>query len=718
MTLFSDAATPLRDRGYSTIPLFPREKKPAIDKWSKFCTELPSEEDFNRWSGWQNMGVSVCLGTVSGIIAVDFDNDADNLWSKIIEILPDSPVKKVGLKGFTGFYKYSGESSKQFKLRGEVIVEILSTGRHTVLPPSIHPSGCKYKWITELTLANLSPDDLPVIPPEVWSAIAGMFPSPARVTPVAIEAPASINEASDALQYVSADDYDLWIQMGMALKEGFGESGFNAWDKWSSTSAKYNAREMRNKWNSFKRSEITIHSLFFEARTRGWQPVQKKSEPVDLRTPADDDLYEAAIDPFAEFRVFPDHLLKAPGLPGMLAQHINATSIYPLPALALGASLVFAGHMMAHKVRTQDNIRTNLMCIGLGETGSGKDHGRSVIKYLMQRIDMPYMGPPASGAGLVQELYAQSGAGILLWDEYGLALQEQKGPRASDHKRKIYDYMLELYTSAKTSFSMPVYANKEFKNKVKSSSIIEQPCLSLWGTSTQTEFFKAITLGNVSSGFIPRLLIFESPPGERVRMRPAYDEADVPEDLICELVKWARASKVNSETSLSPISARIVPYDAGVDDYFIAEQMRIDSKTKRSDAMLANGLLPTISTRFEVLARQIALICHTGDSISMSVAEYACRLVEYVQLYMAHACTLYVVDGETESRHKFIYNVIARHRGRWMQHKDFMAAVSYRIGTARERQEILNNLVQMGKIEMSNISARKEVESLQYRIIA
>jgi hypothetical protein len=718
VTLFSDAATPLRERGYSTIPLFPREKKPAIDKWSKFCTEQPTDEEFTRWSGWANMGVSVCLGSASGIIAVDFDNNVDDLWKSIVAMLPDSPVKKVGLKGFTGFYKYSGESSKQFKLRGEVVVEILSTGRHTVLPPSTHPSGCKYKWITDLTLANLSANDLPEIPFEAWSAIAALFPSPARHVPVPVEAPANLSDAEDALQYVPNGEYELWLSMGMALKEGFGESGFNTWDKWSSSSDKYNAREMRNKWNSFKRSEITIHSLFFEARTRGWKPVVKKSAPVELHTPADDDLYQAAIDPFAEFRIFPAHLLKAPGLVGMLAQHINATSIYPLPALALGAALTFTGYLMAHKVRTQDNVRTNLMCIGLGETGSGKDHGRSVIKYIMSRIDMPYMGAPASGAGLIQELYAQGGAGIILWDEYGLALQEQKGPRASDHKRKIYDYMLELYTSAKSSFAMPVYANKDFKEKKKSSTSIEQPSLSLWGTSTQTEFFKAITMGNVSSGFIPRLLIFEHPPEERVRMRPAYDEADIPEDLICELVKWARASKVNSESSLSPISPRIVPYDAGVDDYFVSEQMRITSKTARSDAMLANGILPTIATRFEVLARQVALICHTGDSISMATAEYACRLVEYIQLYMAHACTLYVTDGEVESRHKFVYNVIARHRGRWMQHRDFMAAVSFKIGTERDRREILNNLVQMGKIEISNISGRSGVEALQYRVIS
>ena len=33
------------------------------------------------------------------------------------------------------------------------------------------------------------------------------------------------------LQYISADDYQNWIKVGMGLKNEFGDSGLQLWDK-------------------------------------------------------------------------------------------------------------------------------------------------------------------------------------------------------------------------------------------------------------------------------------------------------------------------------------------------------------------------------------------------------------------------------------------------------------------------------------------------------
>jgi hypothetical protein len=74
----------------------------------------------------------------------------------------------------------------------------------------------------------------------------------------------------DALFCISADDRDVWLQIGMALKDRFGDSGRSLWDEWSRRSDKNNERDQDKTWKSLKRSGITIATLFHHAKQAGW----------------------------------------------------------------------------------------------------------------------------------------------------------------------------------------------------------------------------------------------------------------------------------------------------------------------------------------------------------------------------------------------------------------------------------------------------------------
>jgi RecA-family ATPase len=72
-------------------------------------------------------------------------------------------------------------------------------------------------------------------------------------------------QAAEALMALDPSmDRMSWINVGMALADGThgGEDGFAMWQHWSSQSEKYNAREMRKQWASFKPGPITRASLF------------------------------------------------------------------------------------------------------------------------------------------------------------------------------------------------------------------------------------------------------------------------------------------------------------------------------------------------------------------------------------------------------------------------------------------------------------------------
>ena len=46
-------------------------------------------------------------------------------------------------------------------------------------------------------------------------------------------------DIAQALEHIPADEYHLWVRIGMALKDELGERGYPLWDAWSATSTKY-----------------------------------------------------------------------------------------------------------------------------------------------------------------------------------------------------------------------------------------------------------------------------------------------------------------------------------------------------------------------------------------------------------------------------------------------------------------------------------------------
>jgi pyruvate/2-oxoglutarate dehydrogenase complex dihydrolipoamide acyltransferase (E2) component len=83
---------------------------------------------------------------------------------QLAEIMPPSPVRKRGRKGFTAFYKYGGQSSQSWDVNRERIVDLLSDGRQTLMPGTQHPDGMSYIYLTDDSLEDFGTADLPELP--------------------------------------------------------------------------------------------------------------------------------------------------------------------------------------------------------------------------------------------------------------------------------------------------------------------------------------------------------------------------------------------------------------------------------------------------------------------------------------------------------------------------------------------------------------------------
>ena len=138
------------ESGFSVIPVYKNAKNPSISKWQQYCTTHPAQDLINAWDRQFSAGqinIGLACGKASNIIALDIDSDDPEL----LNLCPPSPVRKRGSKGETRFFKYN----PNIKSQSYPLLDILSDGRQTILPPSTHPMTRQpYVWLTLDTLLD------------------------------------------------------------------------------------------------------------------------------------------------------------------------------------------------------------------------------------------------------------------------------------------------------------------------------------------------------------------------------------------------------------------------------------------------------------------------------------------------------------------------------------------------------------------------------------
>jgi hypothetical protein len=169
--LFSNEAARYWAHAVSVIPLQTRSKRPAagITNWTGYCDNLPRQETRDQWLRTHgSAGIGLCLGTLIGgdrIGAVDVDDE--RFVRVTIALLGKCPSAKRGKKGLTIFVRVPKTATirsttlKSADKRGAI--DILLSGRMTVLPPSIHQdTGRPYQWVGQ-PLFETAFEDLPVL---------------------------------------------------------------------------------------------------------------------------------------------------------------------------------------------------------------------------------------------------------------------------------------------------------------------------------------------------------------------------------------------------------------------------------------------------------------------------------------------------------------------------------------------------------------------------
>jgi KaiC/GvpD/RAD55 family RecA-like ATPase len=77
---------------------------------------------------------------------------------------------------------------------------------------------------------------------------------------------------ADAFMFLDYSDRDLWVKAGHAVKSLNSDDAKRLWLEWSQQHGEHDHGYAEDKWESFIPAEITIATLFYDAKQKGYQP--------------------------------------------------------------------------------------------------------------------------------------------------------------------------------------------------------------------------------------------------------------------------------------------------------------------------------------------------------------------------------------------------------------------------------------------------------------
>jgi hypothetical protein len=715
-----DAARWYLGRGYAPIPLPAGEKKPRLKGWTALRlaeSDLPA-----HFNGTGNIGI--LLGEPSGWL-VDVDLDSPEARELAEQHLPPTGLKtgRAGSPASHWWYVAPGARTKQHRdpVTGESIVELRSTGAQTLVGPSVHPSGEVYDPLdgepARVDAAHLAACVAALAAAVVGRRHPGLADRPRRGPTSGQRAgTCGPGPSTDALERRAAAYLDAMAPAisgrgghnaayaaATAMVHGFGldpEAAFRLlWDRYNPRCIPpWSEKELRHKVED---AATKPHD-----RPHGWlrdSGLREDAGDVDLSAfeagrAHDDEEHRVARPP--DPGSFPDHLLAVPGFVEQVMAHNLATATRPQPVLALAAAICLQAVLAARKVRDERGNRTNVYCVGVAPSGAGKDQARKVNKNVLFAADMvEHEGNEdlASDAGLITAVEAEP-AILFQIDEFGRFLRTIGDPKKAPHLFNVLTALMKLYSSADTVFRGKAYADKK-RNKV-----VDQPCVSVYGTTVPEHFFESLTADSLSDGFIARLLVFEA--GATPARQRAKVEV-VPEPILATARWWGDFKPGGNLRSEHP-EPLVVPATPEAGAVFDALAALVDRELARDEGGRS------LWARAEEKACRLALVyaCskdHAKPVIDEDAARWACALSEYLTRRMLYVAHEWVADGLFDARQKRVLRII-RAAGGSIGRRELSRRTQWL--TQRERQEVIDNL-----IETCQLDVRTEETATRPRVV-
>lgn len=145
-----EAALGYLKRGWAVVPAGERAKRPIVP-WQAYQHRMPSEAEVTVWFGrWPRANLAVITGAISGIVVVDIDpKNGGGQSMAALETrhgaLPPSVESITGGGGRHVYFLYPGREVRN-RVGLAPGIDLRGDGGCIIVPPSVHPSGNRYRW--------------------------------------------------------------------------------------------------------------------------------------------------------------------------------------------------------------------------------------------------------------------------------------------------------------------------------------------------------------------------------------------------------------------------------------------------------------------------------------------------------------------------------------------------------------------------------------------
>ena len=691
-----------------------------------FVVPIPAGSKGCRLKGWQNLrltdadlpsafragsNVGVILGEPSGWL-VDVDLDCDEAVELAEQFLPPTPAI-TGREGRPrSHWWYVCENAKTIQLadpRAEekaATLELRSTGGQTVLGPSVHPDGSRYDvlegeparvpyGLLEASVRALHAEILKTRGHDQTTEPAPQRPTPGLTT-FALRPGDDFNQRGDLRAVLEAHDWvyagtsgdnELWRRPGKAGGHSATFDGTTFYVHTPST-PQFEAKTGYSKFEVCVRlAHDGDHAAAATALlSEGYGQSLPAADLSGIRAQMASNPQSANVE-VLRAPDFPDRLLDVPGFVGEVMRFTLATARRPQPVLSLFGALALQAVLAGRRIRDAYGNRTNLYVIGLAKSAKGKDRPRKVNREILTLAGLDALEGNedlASDSGLLSAVEMQPSI-LFQLDEIGRMLRAINDPRKAPHLFNLATTLMRLYSSSDSVFKGKAYAD------ARRNQLIDQPCVTVFGTTVPDHFFASLSSEGVTDGFLARMLVVEGcdhPPRQRARL-------DSVPDSIVETARWWGQFNPGGNLHSEHPTPQVVEHTSDAEAEFDRFSESWEQKGDSDDAF------QPLWARCEEKACRLALVYTASRDrhdmlVDREASHWACEVVDHLTATTVSQSRNWIADSEFERKQKRVARIVER-AGR-IERQQFTRKTQWLCG--RERNEIAANLLEAGLMAM------------------
>ena len=617
----------------------------------------------------------------------------------------------------------------------EVVFELRAGSVQDVLPPSIHPdTGRPYEWAGRSIW-----DGLPELPPQLltlWKEWDKFRPQLQDICPwkkkAEFQPPRKPRPKGDGTSVIDAfnDSHDMH---SLLVQYGYKQTARDRYLSPNSTSKlagvkvfedgraySHHASDPFDSAHSFDAFELWCQ---YEHMGNVTKAVKDAAQILNVTQDPNHEYDREAIDHGAKVAEnimsktevkkapldnVPEELLSVPGVLQDVVNYYSITAIKPQPQFAVQAAIAFGSVVMGRRWVTDQRNFSSLYFLNIGETGSGKEHSKTVLEDLLEEAGLEELIGPAgytSGAGVISTL-TKKPTHVSVIDELGRMLKAAAA-KGMQHKADGITAIMEVFGRQDGTLRQQGYATNTMKSSEaeKLEKVIKRPSLTLVGMSTPSEFLQAIGGGDVASGLLNRFLIVKSEIG--VQMSQDKRRSNISE----RLAKWSKEHAHAQVGDLDTGNAHDMPPHP-IEVAFTPEAKKL---LRQYEEKLVDAIKKETGTGLEAMynrSREIAMRLSLIVARSMGQEEIGPDAmqwsIDYVDYYAKQTIEMFranMAEGPFQATCKAVFEKIERAGLAGLTESQITRKVgSFANLDRRKRADVLDALANDRGIEFRNLN--------------